>query len=345
MEVIFSRLHHIDFETATIELAEMGENAVTQYINIIIKETIENTNSRNFKIKDATTQVISIVNSFIDELNTNKLIDADGLNEKTLKIAQRLSEKEKESDDQISKMDKHVKKGSLIQSLVKKDDELIYIFAKVEYMQFLDRSEANIRTGLPLEKIILKTCLIYYNEDDIEKINIYDSSGSIADYWRNGLLELEQASSNETNTSNSFNAIDKLLKKNIKTDYPSDYTLIRNSLIGYYNQNKNFMYTELIDKVFRNYEPNNEDLNINSLCEKLDKLPENKNFERNFEIIPKIIRAHKKRVIFINPDIDLVLKDSTENLRGMIKGIYDQDGEYYLKIRVNQGIYRDFNYE
>lgn len=345
MEIIFSRLHHIDFDVPSIELAEMEGNAVTQYVNLIINETIQNTNSRNFKIKDETTQVVSIINKFVETVQLGVIIDSTEIDDKSLRIAQRLSEKEKEKDNQIAAMGNHVKKGSLIQALVKKDDDLIYIFAKVEYMNFLDRSEANIRIGLPLDKMILKTCLVYYNESDVEKINIYDSSGNIAEYWSNGLLELEQASSNETNTSNSFNAIEKVLKKNVKNDYPSDYTLIRNSLISYYNQNKNFVYTELIDKVFRNYEPDNSDLNINNICGKLEKLPETKKFERNFEIIPKMIRAHKKRVIFINPDIDLVLKDSTENLKGTIKGIQDQDGEYYLRIRVNQGIYRDFNYE
>ncbi len=345
MQIIFSRLHHIDFETGTIELAEMGERAVTQYINIIIKETIENTNSRNFKIKDQTTQVISIVNSFVDKLTINELLDNEDLDNKTLKISERLAEKEKERDEQISKMDRHVKKGSLIQGLVKNDDDLIYIFAKVEYMQFLDKDEANFRTGLPVEKIILKTCLIYYNDTEIEKIHIYDSTNNIAEYWSNGLLELEEASSNEANTSNSFSAIDKVLAKNIKNNYPSDYTLIRNSLISYYNQNENFVFSELIERVFKNYKPNDPELDINVLCNKVEKLPESKKFERNFTIIPKIIRAKKKRTIAINSDIDLVLKDSTENLKGTIKGIHGQDGEYYLKIRVNQGIYKDFDYE
>lgn len=346
MEIVFSKLHHIDFDLGNIELAEMGESAVIRYINLIIKETLENTNSRNFKIKDETTQVISLVNGFVELLNDGELIQAEELEEKTFKIAKRLSEKEKEADCKIAKMDRHVKKGSLIQALVKKDDDLIYILSKVEYMEYLDKNEANFRIGLPVEKKILKTCLIYYNDNyELEKIHIYDSIGSISDYWKYGLLELEEESSNEVNTTTSFNAIDKILGKNIKTKYPSDYTLIRNSLISYYNQNETFVFTDMLAKVFKNYRPDDDALNMDTLCDKIEKLPESKNFERTFEIIPKVIRARKKRVIKINNEIDLIIKDSNDDLKGTIKGIRDENGEYYLKIRVNPGIYSDFKYE
>lgn len=346
MEIIFSRLHHIDFDTGSIELAEMGESAVTQYINLIIKETIENTNSRNFIIKDDRTQTVSIVNGFIDELIEKNIIESEGIDKNTYKVSKRLGEKEKEIDTQIAKMNNHVKKGSLIQALAKKDEILIYILAKVEYMEFLDRNKADFRIGLPLDKKILKTCLIYYDDSyEIEKIHIYDSTGSIADYWSNGLLELEEASSNEVNTLDSFKAIDKVLGRDIKSTYSSDYTLIRNSLISYYNQNENFVFSDMLQKVFKNYKPNDDRLIMDNLCDKIDKLPETKKFERNFGIVPKIIRARKKRVIKINDDIDLILKDSNDDLKGTIKGIRDGNGEYYLKIRVNPGIYSDFNYE
>ncbi len=346
MEIIFSRLHHIDFEMSSVELAEMGESAVRQYVNLIIKETIENTNSRNFITKDDRTQAISIVNGFIEELKEKSIIESKGIDTNTYKIARRLGEKEKEVDDQISRMNNHVKKGSLIQALVKKDEALIYILAKVEYMEFLDRNEADFRVGLPVEKKILKTCLIYYDDSyEIEKIHIYDSTGSIADYWSNGLMELEEASSDTVNTLDSFKAIDKVLGREIKSSYPSDYTLIRNSLISYYNQNENFVFSDMLQKVFKNYQPNDEKLIMDNLCDKIDKLPETKKFERNFSIVPKVIRARKKRVIKITDDIDLILKDSNDDLKGIIKGIRDGNGEYYLKIRVNPGIYNDFNYE
>ena len=346
MEILFSRLHHIDFETGSVNLAAMKEDAIKRYIGIIIKDTLENKNSRNFKVKDNTTQVISIVDNFVKCINLGVDLNDETLNSDTEKIAFRLSEKEKEKDDQIAKMDKHVKKGSLIQALVKKDDDLIYILAKVEYMEFLDRSEADFRIGLPVEKKILKTCLIYYNnESEIEKIHIYDSTNNIADYWSNGLLELEEASSNEVNTRTSFSSIDKVLGKNIKNEYQSDYTLLRNSLIAYYNQNESFVFSDLVDKVFKNYKPNDSNLDMNKICEKIEKLPESKKFETNFTIVPKEIRARKKRIIAVNRDIDLILKDSTDNLKGTIKGIHDEDGEYYIKIRVGQEVFKNFDYE
>ena len=186
--------------------------------------------------------------------------------------------------------------------------------------------------------------MITYNENEIVEIEISDSTGTIADYWSNGLLELEEVYGNEANTIVSFNEMDKVLGKALKKEYKSDYTLLRNSLISYYNQNKSFIFEDVINNVFKNYEPENTDLNIKEICTKLEKLPEKKNFDRTFEIVPKAIRVKKKRVIPIDPNIDLVLKDSTENLRGTIKGTQGKDGEYYLNIKVNEETYRDFSF-
>lgn len=345
MEIIFSRLHHIDFENDKITLAENGENDVHTYIKTIIEDTIGNKNSKHFKVVDETTQAISIINNFIKEhINNPSDLENSIINKGTEKIATRLALKEKEKDKQISRMGNHVKKGSLIQALVMNDESLMYLLAKVEDMKFLDKGRAKITTGLPLEKVILKTCIITYNESEIVEIEISDSTGSIADYWSNGLLEVKEVYGNEANTIVSFKEIDKILVKNLKREYKSDYTLLRNSLIGYYNQNEIFKYSDVINNVFKIYQPDNSDLNINEICTKLESLPEKKQFDRQFTIVPKAIRAKKKRVIPIDPNIDLVLKDSTENLKGTIIGTQGEDGEYYLNIKVNEETYRDFSF-
>lgn len=345
MEIIFSRLHHIDFMNNKITLAKEKESDVSTYIKSITEDTIGNKNSKHFKAIDETTQAISIINNFIKTYTNNPgdLVD-EVINSGTEKIAHRLALNEKETEEQIARMDKHIKKGSLIQALVEIDGLLMYVLAKVEDRKFLDTYRAKITTGLPLEQVILKTCIITYNTNEIVEIEISDSTGSIADYWSNGLLEVKEVYGNEANTIVSFKEIDKILVKNLKREYKSDYTLLRNSLIGYYNQNESFKYSDMIDNVFKNYKPDNSDLNINKICTKLESLPEKKQFDSQFTIVPKAIRAKKKRVIPIDPNIDLVLKDSTENLKGTISGAQGKDGEYYLNIKVNKETYRDFSF-
>lgn len=214
MEIIFSRLHHIDFMNDKITLAEK-ENDVTTYIKSITEDTIGNKNSKHFTAIDETTQSISIINNFIKTYTNNSSDLADEvINIGTEKIANRLALKEKEKEEQIARMDKHIKKGSLIQALVEIDDSLIYVLAKVEDKKFLDTYRAKITTGLPLEQVILKTCIITYNENEIVEIEISDSTGSIADYWSNGLLEVKEVYGNEANTIVSFKEIDKILVKN-----------------------------------------------------------------------------------------------------------------------------------
>lgn len=346
MDIIFSRLHHIDFESNTAILAEKEKSDVSTYIEVITQDTIGNKNSKHFNVVDETTQVISIINNFIKTyIDHPKELENDIINSGTERIAKRLALKESEKESQISRMGSHIKKGSLIQALVSIEDSLIYVLAKVENMKFLDTDRYEFTTGLPLEKFILKTCIITYNKTEIVEIEMADSTGNIADYWSNGLLEVKEVQGDEANTIVSFKEIDKILAKNLKREYQSDYTLLRNSLIGYYNQNKCFKYSDLMDKVFRCYQPDNSDLNINEIFNKLEELPEKKQFDRQFSIIPKAIRAKKKRVISIDPNIDLVLKDSTENLRGTIVGTQGKDGEYYLNIKVNKETYNDFNFK
>lgn len=353
-------LHHIDFENETVEQREINKKNAEEYINKIIKNTIDNEDVRYFRTKSVTTEVVGLLYKLMEKFDdllkssdsgdeANQQVAATSINnhiEVANSIAHRLLREEKQAQKNLANLKVDVKKGSLVQSILKLEGNLAYLFAKVEHFNYLDKNDLEIHTGLPVEKVILKTCVITYNScKEIIDIRIYDSNATIAKYWSEGFLELEEISSNEENTLKSFNSIERFLVRKVKKASPADYSLLRNSLIGYYNQNEGFEYESLVKSVFENYQPeHSEFINMDDIKKGLKELPDKGKFERKFEIVPKIIRARKRRVISINPNIDLTIKDKIENMKGIIQSIKEPNNDLYIKIKVDESVFNEFNF-
>lgn len=346
-------VYNIDDE---IKLQKINKIQASDYVNSIIKNGLNNNNVRYFKVKRDTTEVINIINKIVEDTNyasesgaaaTLETGVAESFTLVTKKIAEKLQENEKRAQERIINLNADVKKGSLIQALAKGEDGLLnYVLAKVEHVNILDNIDWEKHTGLPLEKQILKTCVISYDEDiKINEIKIFDSNNRISDYWKDGFLELEPYTKDDINTKKSLQEINRFLVRNIKSKSTADYNLLYNSVLGYYDQNKGFDYDDMLDKVFYNYTPiNKEKVNFEDYKEVLAKLPEKK-FDRKFDIIPGAIRNKKVRTFSIGEEIELKLKDNIENLNDVIKAIKDDDtDESYLKIKVSEEIFNEFKF-
>lgn len=356
-EIIQLCLYNIDIKNDKIEVDNLEKGKANQYVNTVITKSLSTDNTRLFKIKRESTETISLISKFINKLleaHENKIDISSkakndyNINSIAVNISQKLLEAEKVSQQKISKMKLNIKKGSLIQAVISdKDNEkkFSYILAKVEYVGILDEMDWERHIGVPLEKEILRTCIISYNSlGEIEEIKIFDSNKIIADYWKNGLLEVEPLTNNEDNTQKSFNEINKILVNNIRKKSPADYTVLHNSVIGYYNQNKGFDFNEFMEKVIDNYIPQNKEaFNMKKIKDKLEKLPD-KRFDRQFEIVPETIRNKKKKIYNINADIDLTIKDSIKNLKDVIKAEKESNNDLFIKIRVDEKTYKDFDY-
>lgn len=346
-------VYNVDDE---IKLQKINKSQASDYVNSIINNGLNNNNVRYFKVKRDTTEVINIINKIVEDTNcASKLGVAatletgvlDSFTVITKKIAEKLQENEKKAQERIINLNVDVKKGSLIQALAKDEDGLLnYVLAKVEHVNILDNIDWEKHTGLPLEKQILKTCVISYDEDiKINEIKIFDSNNRISEYWKDGFLELESYTKDDINTKRSLQEINRFLVRNIKSKSTSDYNLLYNSVLGYYDQNKGFDYDDMLNKVFYNYTPiNKEKVNLEDYKDLLEKLPEKK-FDRKFDIMPEAIRKKKVRTFSIGEEIELKLKDNIENLNDVIKAIKDDDtNESYLKIRVSEDIFNEFKF-
>lgn len=347
-------LSNIDLKNNKIQEENLEKGKAKEYVDNVLTKSLHSDNVRRYKIKRESTEVIALISKFINEaLLEDKKCEAQGkmdIHSIANNISLKLLEAEQKSQEKIAKMHIEIKKGSLIQAVIEdnsNEKNYLYVLSKAEFIGILDEKDWEAHVGPPLEKGILRTCIISYNDaGEINEITIFDSNDNGTDYWVNGFLEVDPCTTNEENTLKSFNEIDKVLVNNIKKKSPADYTILRNSLIGYYNQNREFDYEDFKNKVFSNYEPQDaEACNISKVKEKLDKVTLEKRFDKQFDIAPKVIRNKKRKTYNINSDIELTIKDNVKNLTDIIKAEKEGEDNLFIKIKVDQKTYKDFDFK
>jgi len=145
--------------------------------------------------------------------------------------------------------------------------------------------------------------------------------------------------SDEDNTENAFDAIDKNIFNKLKKEFPQDYTFLRNSTVRYFRAKDSFNMQDYLDEGLGEYKPYNEKLNIHDLKEKIKKLPtESKNpFDEQFNIVKDKIKARFINKIHLTHQIDLVLKEDIFDLKSVVTAWKDTDGTKYVKIKSIEG--------
>lgn len=349
MNLIYKTVYKIDYDAETIE-----EIIPDNSFNDVALEMIENINN-NVTTKEYTTisqatQVVSDVRNMITIVD--ETVDSEDMNVRVqaymIDVARRLLEKEIVKQDQITPMGQNVKKGSLIQAVIREGNEYSYLLAKVEHTKFVDDVDFSLKTGFSSEqKRIWKTCVFecHINEDSvtIDSARIYLSSP--AKYWANDFLELKQVSTDEENTRKAFRGIDGLLNRSIREKAPGDYTVIRNYFVGYMKKEQQLNYNEMIDNILTNYEPEQMTKEeVQDLKEKLLELPDKKKFERLFMVVPKEVKARVKKIYKVNDGIDIKIDGYVENIKNTISSFSDTNtGAKYIKIMTNNDeVYKYF---
>jgi hypothetical protein len=253
-------------------------------------------------------------------------------------IANRLLRKEIEAQGRIGQMDTDVQKGSLIQALLfdETDDSYTYLLAKVEHSDWVDDADFSFKTGFSKDKkTIWKSCLFDLANADVE-INAKIYSNTVAKYWWDGFLELDEMISDESNTIKAFKAIEETLNRNIRGSAPQDYTVIRNSVISYFKGNTHIDYNNMMDTILGQYQPSDlTEEKLASLKQKLSELPQKRNFDHQFNSVPNIINARIKKIYKVNDGIEIKITDEIKDLRQTISAYQDYDGTRYIKIKTN----------
>lgn len=335
MEIVIQTIRIIDYENNAVYIRDTPE-AFSDYVRQLITYINGNTSIREYCTRSVNTEVISCILDII-----KNQIDMDFVTGKIDFIANRLLLKECEAQTTVAHIT-NVQKGSLIQALLYDDerDKYTYLLAKVEHTDFVDDSDFSFKSGFSKDmKKLWKSCI--FDIDDLNapsfKAKVY--SNTVAKYWYDNFLELDQVVSDEVNTDKAFRAIDSTLNRNIKNIAPRDHTLLRNAVIAYFKSNDYIDYEAMVQSTLENYHPVElEQEKMDKVIEKIRELPDKHNFDRQFNTVSSTINARIRKVYDVCQGIQLKITDAIDDLDDTIFAYRETDGNRYIRIKTDNDL-------
>lgn len=342
MEIVIQTIRIIDYENNAVYVRDTPET-FSDYVRQLITYINGNTSIREYRTRSVNTEVISCILDIV-----KNQIDSDLVMGKIDFIANRLLLKEREAQTSVAHMDTNVQKGSLIQALLydEEDDKYTYLLAKVEHTDFVDDSDFSFKSGFSKDmKKRWKSCTFEIDDLNAASFSAKVYSNTVAKYWYDNFLELDQVVSDEVNTDKAFRAIESTLNRNVKNIAPRDHTLLRNSLIAYFRSNDFIDYNTMITNTVENYHPVElEQEKLEKVIEKLRELPEKHNFDQQFNTVSSAINARIRKVYDVCHGVQLKITDAIDDFDDTIKAYRGNDGNRYIRIKTDNDLtYRRFS--
>ena len=342
MEIVIQTIRIIEYENNAVYVRDTPET-FSDYVRQLITYINGNTSIREYRTRSVNTEVISCILDIV-----KNQIDSDLVMGKIDFIANRLLLKEREAQTSVAHMDTNVQKGSLIQALLydEEDDKYTYLLAKVEHTDFVDDSDFSFKSGFSKDmKKLWKSCTFEIDDLNAASFSAKVYSNTVAKYWYDNFLELDQVVSDEVNTDKAFRAIESTLNRNVKNIAPRDHTLLRNSLIAYFRSNDFIDYNTMITNTVENYHPVElEQEKLEKVIEKLRELPEKHNFDQQFNTVSSAINARIRKVYDVCHGVQLKITDAIDDFDDTIKAYRDNDGNRYIRIKTDNDLtYRRFS--
>ena len=343
MRIIHKSIHIIDYEKNSVMQRE-APLEFDSYITELIGHVSQASSFKAYKSRSCSTEVLSCVLEMCSDYDTNETVIS-----KTEIIANRLLLKEADAQAQIARTNTNVKKGSLVQVLLKNDvqKEYSYILAKVEHSEWIDDYDFTFKTGFSKEKkAFWKSCLIQIPNLSSSEFSSKVHTISGAKYWSDAFLEFDEVNTDAMNTRLAFKAIDAVLNQSFKGTASPDRTVIRNTFIGYLKNNELVNYSTMVDSVLENYQPYDASHEkINSIRLKLHEAPEKKGFDGQFTAMNKAINARIKQVYPVTDGVELKINQAINQLSNTIQS-FEVDGVKYIRIRTtDENTYKAFQIE
>tara|TARA_R110002051_G_scaffold295992_1_gene361954 strand:+ start:2328 stop:3347 length:1020 start_codon:yes stop_codon:yes gene_type:complete len=321
-------LHHIDVKSnvvTPIEIPEDFENLNT-YVESLVADILDNPNRRFYNWKEGDTQVKNSLSFLKDDVGDTE--------SQVLNNARRLLEKEVRAQDAMNRLEIEIQRGSLLHLAIKSEGTHKTIICKVEHDEVVSEVDFALIRGLNTRKKLFKALLVYYNADgEITHNYVHDKKPT--KYWWDDFLELDPIITDEDNTEKSLNEIDKCLTR-YRKKYYVDYLILRNSFLGHFRNKATFNFSDLVDDIFKDYTPLNENFPTEKLLAAINKLPEKKIFDTSFPIVKSKINKRKKTSIRLASNLFLNIDDFVENLKNLIE-LEKEGGNKYVKIKSEDG--------
>lgn len=361
MDIKFIFLDNIDLENNKIIRRDINVTDAYEYISSILNYMMETTSKREYIRKDASytmDKIVEIMQNYLPIRNaaltsTNKTdIYSSNINKYfnklTESISYKLLQEQGEAKKKYINLKNGVQKGSLIQALVENNNEIIYLSCLIEHALFVDENDLKYKKGLPTsDKATLKSCLVYHSDNgDINSIFLTDTRTKFTEYWYDGFLELKEKRSDSTNTESVFCSIRDGLKNGLRK-YQSDCNTLTTSLKSYFLQmeSKQCSFESCLDYLFDGYKPNDSNVDLIELRNKIEKTAKRKNdFDYIFNIDNSKIKKSLTNIKYdVTDNIEIKFKAPKENLNDFIYSTKIEGDEKVLIIRnIKDSIYNKF---
>lgn len=339
--IIFSSLHKINIDNLSAELIDPKsiQGDLEAYLRNILEEITKKETKRKFKIKRSTTEFVTALTTTAQAAAERKLTESNFCSN----LAARLLEEEIKSDEQMSKRLKletgHLRRGSFLQFFYSENDVYKYLGVKVEYTSLIDEKDFLRKIGMPEKHKSYKACNVSFDSSlkPSEDVHVYDTNTTIAKYWWDDFLELEERWTNKLNTQRASDAVIKKLDATLKK-YPRDLTILRNATIATFSQEGALDYNLFISTTFENYTPKTEGLkqDLPNIIKSLKELPEKKQFDNCFDLVPSEVK-YRKRKIKLTDEIEISYDDSMSTLDDKIWASQLEDGKKVVVIHSPMG--------
>lgn len=333
MDILYSSLHNLDMNE-DYPIRKAIPKDFNSYMEAYIKfATTENDSSREHEPIDTNRIVLKCVSTiFLYALRQGNKANVEGtLDELSDSIALKLLDVEKAVQERIGKM-ADVQKGSIVQALITDDEGCKYIIAKVEHSEWYDGETLEKNFGFPGQnKRVWKSAVIGIDLIDgaVSFTSIKAYINTNAKYWTRDFLEVRERLTDSANTQMALHAIDRALKP-VKGISLNDYYNLRNTAVHELQSDQIINYPEMINNLLDYYQPASENVDIQTLRE---KLLETNGFDTQFHTDPKAIKNTGKLKIPISPSIDILIKAGISDWEDEFLVHEKADGRTYIMIR------------
>lgn len=330
MEIIFKSINVVNYELEGVNNI-VPPDEYDAHIVDLISHIKTNPSVREYQTVSNKTEVIGSILDICGTCTDENFVKNSDI------IAKRLLKVEKETQEKVSVLNVNVKKGRLIQALLRDKNKYYYLLAKVQHSDFVDDKDFSFKTGFSKDKkSIWKSCLFDLSDLSSSTFNAQIYTDVVAKFWSRGFLELVPLRTDELNTKNAFGYIDRTLGRKIKSVSKRDYMILRNAAIVYFRNHDNFDYFQMIDEVFDKYNP--EDIakeSYSTFVEQLRNIPATADFDTQFVPNLSSIKARIRKVCKVNDSIDIVIKDGVDDFKNTISTEQGINGDKFIKIKID----------
>lgn len=340
--VLKMKAHIIDREIGNVINKEASTD-LELYVPKLIENIEKSKGLSQYKSENSTMGVIALALESVKKCNDEFDEKTEAiLNKNFYSIAFRFLDKETNAQEKVEQLNTVIKVGCLVQAIIKKENHYQYIIAKVDSTDYLNNFDLRKNRGIEIsDKRLGKSCLIDFikNENDdliIDQIRILlDNKAS---YFHKEFLEVIPIYQDDINTKRMMATVLKRIDENLKSKYPKQRLLLRNTFIHHVRTNDfidyNKICTEVFDKFLDNADCDIELYDREKLKSELQDLPAKKKFSPQFNKVSKEVKARIFQSEYaLNKGIQLVISDiEQDELLKNIKSGKEDGGKQFIMI-------------